>query len=156
MKASIRPALTVMAPALLLSQCAPTPQPQKVAVVDVAPGHWVKVSSSPPTYYPRGLAADVPTDHRSGEWVSTGDDLGTRFFIPFKGISGGERHGLLQEALAYRTEEKRSRIAEEDRIKSGAVVTTAALTPVAITAAAAIAVIAPWWYFRDRWPEGHP
>ena len=91
MKASIRPALTVtlLAPALLLSQCAPTTPPQKVAVVAVAPGHWVKVSARPPTYYPRGVANDVPTDHRSSDWVSSADDRGTRFFIPF-GVTGGQ------------------------------------------------------------------
>lgn len=144
---------------LLLSQCAPTgQQPVKNVVknaVAISAERWVKISANPPTFYPRGVAAGVQTDFRSGEWVSTEDDHGTRFFIPFKGIPGGQREALLQEALAHRSDRKRSRIAEEDRVKPEVLVTTAALMPIIIPAMTAVAVIAPWWYFRDRWPEGH-
>jgi hypothetical protein len=76
--------------------------------------HWVKVSSQPPTYYPRGVAADHPTDHWSGEWVDTGDDHGTRYFIPFRELGGIDRQRLVNEALSARSERKLAAIADED------------------------------------------
>lgn len=79
----------------------------------VTRSHWVKVSSRPPTFYPRGVAADCPTDHWAGEWVFTGDDLGTRYFIPFHGL-GVDRQSLLHLALAARSERKLTQIAIEN------------------------------------------
>jgi hypothetical protein len=76
--------------------------------------HWVKVSSQPPTYYPRGVAADHPADHWSGEWVDTGDDHGTRYFIPFHGLGGSDRQMLVKEALSRRSGRKLAVIAAED------------------------------------------
>ena len=80
-------------------------------------GHWTKVSSSPPTYYPRGVPVGIPTEHWSGEWVYTGDDLGSRYFIPFHGASrsGADRKQLVNEALSARSERKLEAIAAEDR-----------------------------------------
>jgi hypothetical protein len=83
------------------------------AVSDGASQHWVKVSSRPPTFYPRGVAADYPTDFRSGEWVYTGDAQGTRFFIPLRGIVGIPRKTLIDEALSARSEEKKRQIAAD-------------------------------------------
>ena len=106
--------------ALLLSQCAPsapsapTP-PQAAAPTVISKQHWVQVSSRPPTFYPRGVAADVPTDWHSGEWVVTGDEQGSRFFIPFQGIGATRRQVLLDEALAAVSEKKLQQIAAEDR-----------------------------------------
>lgn len=76
--------------------------------------YWVKVSSQPPTYYPRGVAADHPTDHWSGEWVDTGDDRGTRYFIPFRDLGGIDRQMLVTEALSRRSERKLAIIEAED------------------------------------------
>jgi len=106
--------------ALLLSQCAPTPPaaptpPQAAAPVAFSSHHWVRVSPRPPTFYPRGVAADTPTDLHSGEWVYTKDDRDTRFFIPFRGCGGVPRETLVNEAMAARSEKKMRQIAAEDR-----------------------------------------
>jgi hypothetical protein len=74
----------------------------------------VKVSAQPPTYYPRGVAADCPTDHWSGDWVDTGDEQGTRYFIPFRSLGGTNRQMLLNDALARRSERKLAAIEAED------------------------------------------
>jgi hypothetical protein len=100
-----------------LVSCGSTqPKPPPVlAVPKSAPGsHWVKVSSRPPTFYPRGVPASAPTDHRNGEWVYTGDDQGTRFFIPHHPRATTSREILLEEALAARSQRKLDQIAAED------------------------------------------
>ena len=88
--------------------------PQVDAARPLAQTHWVQVSSRPPTYYPRGVAANCPTDHQSGEWVYTDDARGTRYFIPLHGVRRIPRQSLVQEALAARSEKKLGRIAAED------------------------------------------
>lgn len=95
---------------ILLTQCAPLdhsvkPQPHS--------GHWVKVSSDPPTFYPSGVSAGCPTDLKSGEWVYTGDTRNTRYFIPFRGC-GARRPTLIKEALSARCEQKLNQIKSED------------------------------------------
>lgn len=80
----------------------------------VTRSQWVKVSSQPPIYYPRGVAANTPTDHWSGEWVDTGDEHGTRYFVPFRGLGGTDRQMLVKEALSQRSEKKLAVIAAED------------------------------------------
>jgi hypothetical protein len=107
----------ILPAALLLSQCAPTAgkRPQTDTVVPVSSQRWVKVSSRPPTFYPRGVAADSPTDHQSGEWVHTGDAQDTRYFIPLHGLVGVPRQTLVNEALSARSKQKVSQIAAEDR-----------------------------------------
>jgi hypothetical protein len=103
--------------ALLMIQCAPTggAPPRTVTVVPVSIQHWVKVSSRPLTFYPRGVAADAPTDCLSGEWVHTGDAQDTRYFIPFHGLGGIPRQTLVNEALSARSDKKLRQIAAEDR-----------------------------------------
>jgi hypothetical protein len=94
--------------AISLSSCGTTPhQPQ--APTGLAPyqsvtasGHWVKVRSNPPTWYPRGTRSDCPIDFRSGEWVKTDNHDGTRLFIPFHVTGEIPRKTLLKEALAAR------------------------------------------------------
>ena len=76
--------------------------------------NWVKVSSQPPTYCPRGVAADHPTDHCSGEWVYTDDENGTRYFIPLRGL-GDRREALVHDALSARSERKLAQVDAEDR-----------------------------------------
>lgn len=63
---------------------------------------WVKVSSKPPTWYPRGVPADHPTDYRSGEWIYLKDNADTRFFIPLHGLLLEKRKALETEAMAAR------------------------------------------------------
>lgn len=94
--------------AISLSSCATTPQqphaPSRPALDETvaASGHWVKVRSNPPTWYPRGTRSDCPTGFRSGEWVETGDRDGTRYFIPLHVSGGIPRKTLVKEALAAR------------------------------------------------------
>ena len=82
--------------------------------VSASRSQWVKVSTQPPTYYPRGISADAATDHWSGEWVYTDDENETRYFIPFRGLGGLDRQSLVKEALSARSESKMAQIAEED------------------------------------------
>jgi hypothetical protein len=116
MQASNRPlfAAIILPAALLLCQCATTP-PRVSTSALVAGGHWVQVASHPPTFYPRGVAADCETDGHSGEWVDSADAQGSRFFIPFHGLGGVPRKTLVNEALATRSEQKVQQIAAEDR-----------------------------------------
>jgi hypothetical protein len=71
--------------------------------------NWVKVRSNPPTWYPRGTRSDCPTDFRSGEWVETGDQQGTRYFIPLRVTGPTPRQTLVNEALAARSTCKKLR-----------------------------------------------
>lgn len=101
-----------------LVSCAGTP-PQSHASAKAsqpvrATDHWVKVRSNPPTYYPRGTSSDCPTDFQSGEWVHTGDDKDTRYFIPLRGLGSERRANLLHEALAARSTKMKKQIARED------------------------------------------
>ena len=75
---------------------------------------WVKVRSNPPTWYPRGTPADCPTDHRSGEWIHTGDSQGTSYFIPLHGMARDQRKSLVKDALAARSTRKQALVAAED------------------------------------------
>lgn len=146
--------MLVLPSALLLNQCAQThaPKPETPAVSSVASNHWVKVSSRPPIFYPRGVSADCATDFRSGEWVSTENASDTRFFIPFKGIAPARRQALLQEALALRSEKKRDQIKNEGKLNAttvGAAATAVALSPVilpAFVAAEVLGTFVPWIY----------
>jgi hypothetical protein len=96
---------------MLLVSCA---SPSKNQPAPIVSQHWVNVSSHPPTFYPRGVAPDCPTDSRSGEWVYTGDAKGTRFFIPLRGIVGIPRQTLVQEAMDARSEKIQRQIGQDD------------------------------------------
>ena len=48
-------------------------------------GHWQLIRKKPPTYFPKGIPADHPTDFRDGSWVYAGDKQSSRFFIPAHG-----------------------------------------------------------------------
>ncbi len=107
-RVAVNRALILLLFAISLSSCATTSQ-QPHAPSRIAPdpsgavsGHWVKVRSNPPTWYPRGTRSDCPTDFRNGEWVDTGDRDGTRYFIPLHVSGGIPRETLLKEALAAR------------------------------------------------------
>ena len=126
------PAIMILPAALLLSQCASTAgkRPQTDTVVPVSSQRWVKVSSRPPTFYPRGVAPDSPTDHQSGEWVHTGDAQDTRYFIPLHGLVGVPRQTLVNEALSARSKQKVSQIAAEDPSYAERIVYYTLMTPV--------------------------
>ncbi|MFT6242911.1 MAG: hypothetical protein ACJAQT_005023 [Akkermansiaceae bacterium] len=71
---------------------------------------WVKVDSKPPTWYPRGVPADHPTDFKSGEWIYAEDTKNTCFFIPLHGLPPDKRKALKAEAMAARHPETIQRI----------------------------------------------
>ncbi|MCF7674302.1 MAG: hypothetical protein K9N23_00905 [Akkermansiaceae bacterium] len=78
---------------VVISSCSTTPRNTTPGTqgAQIASNSWKKVSSNPPTWYPRGVAADHPTDHNSGEWVYTDDAEGTRFFVPLHGLPAVKR-----------------------------------------------------------------
>lgn len=101
--------------ALLSAACQSSgPPPAAKVLPSAAARHWVKVSSQPPTFYPRGAARDCPTDYRSGDWVQTGDAAGTRYFVPVGDPGGHSSRALLDEALAMQTDRKLAQTAAED------------------------------------------
>jgi|GEM_PF-1426418 len=106
--------------AVLVTSCA-TPRSQlrteptgSSGMAPAVTSQWVKVRSNPPTWYPRGTPADCPTDHRSGEWIRTGDSQGTRFFIPLHVTQTIPRQTLIKDALAARSTRKQAQVAAED------------------------------------------
>ena len=110
------PGLAGLISVITMTSCQTTstpPDATRVAMSSAA-AKWVMVSSQPPTYYPRGVPADCPTDHWSGEWVITGDERGTRYFIPLHGLDG-KRQALVHDALAARSPRKLAQIADEER-----------------------------------------
>lgn len=110
------PALACLISGMALTACQTTsnsPGPTRVPM-STAAANWVKVSSQPPTYYPAGVPADCPTDHFSGEWVYTGDERGSRYFIPLHGLDGIRRQILVADALGNLSDQKRNQINAED------------------------------------------
>ena len=103
------PVLTALC---LVTSCSTTPKAQEVN--PAPPSQWVKACSQPPTWYPRGTAANCVTDHTTGEWIYTEDAQGTRFFIPLHGLPADRRKTLLAEAFAARNPDKSRRIANEE------------------------------------------
>lgn len=111
------PGLAGLLLAMALTSCqnlSNSPDTMRVPM-STAAANWVKVSSQPPTYYPVGVPVDCPTDHFSGEWVYTGDEQGTRYFIPLHGLDEIRRQILIADALENLSEDKRARINAEDR-----------------------------------------
>ena len=96
----------------LASSCSTSQPPQAGSESHTA--QWVKVKESPPTWYPRGVSADHPTDHNNGEWIYTEDEVGTRYFIPIHGLPPDRRQALLADAWASRSPEKSQRIHDEE------------------------------------------
>jgi hypothetical protein len=90
-------AVMIVFAVLTLNQCSPSSDtiPQPTGAGASSSRHWVKVSSRPPTFYPRGVAADCATDVHSGEWVYTDDAQGTRYFIPVRDWGRTPRQTLI-------------------------------------------------------------
>ena len=118
-------AALILPAAMLLCQCATTAgtPPRATTSVTAPSHHWVKVSSRPPTFYPRGVAADCPTDFHNGEWIHAGDAADTRYFIPLRGIASDRRKVLLDAALAARAPNKVRQIACDDAMHASAIPT---------------------------------
>lgn len=94
--------------ALTLVSCSTEPQARQGSTpVTLQPAHWYKARSNPPTYFPKGVPADHPTDFDEGSWVMTGDAVGTRYFIPVRGV---DSRALTAEALTTMTPERRKEL----------------------------------------------
>jgi len=98
-------------------QTSGVPQPQ-VQTACYQSGHWTRVATKPPTYYPQGVASDTPTDWSCGEWFRLCDAADTRYYIPFKLPAGRNRQRLVNEVCALRTEDYDRQIAKEDTEES--------------------------------------
>jgi len=77
--------------------------------------HWVKASDHPPSYVVRGYDPTAGTTYSEGEWIETGDEPGSRFFIPYKVTGPVSKPDLVREAMGARTEKKRQEIASHNR-----------------------------------------
>lgn len=77
----------------------PKPQPVGPVTSALQSGHWKRIQTKPPTYFPTETPADQSTDYRDGFWVDAGDSQGTRFFIPAHGTQLSQEH-LIAEAHA--------------------------------------------------------
>ena len=93
-------------------QSAGVAQPQGAAARYHA-DHWTKASAKPPVYYPRGVAANAPSNFMDGEWFRVCDAADTRYFIPFKLPPGPDRRSLVSEVCSLRTDDYRRQIAKE-------------------------------------------
>ncbi len=104
--------------AAVTSSCATSKKSDPSTHVAPAIGRsWVKVKSKPPTWYPRGVPADHPTDFYSGEWFYLEDTADTRFFIPIHGLLPDKRKALKAEAMAARHPDTIQRITSEERVR---------------------------------------
>ena len=81
--------------------------------VVLQPAHWWKARNNPPTYFPKGVPADHPTTASDGMWVMTGDPVGTRYFIPVRGVN---TEALTAEALTTRTPEQLRKIEKGENV----------------------------------------
>ena len=105
--------------ASMMSSCSSEPRKvdQSKHTVSKISNSWVKVRSRPPTWYPRGVPADHPTDFSNGSWTEAEDSLGTRFFIPTHGLPVALRKSLKAEALAARHPARAREMATEGVVK---------------------------------------
>lgn len=90
--------LFTLAMCMCFGACQSTGSPYSGPSALVA-GDWHRVSASPPTYFPEGIARDHPTDFRGGLWVYAGDSQGTRFFIPTGGADDLTEEALTAQAF---------------------------------------------------------
>lgn len=67
-------------------------------VVKVQSPQWYKVSSNPPSYFPKGLSKHAETSAYHGFWVNGGD--GSMWFVPKNGINGLSAAQLKADALS--------------------------------------------------------
>jgi hypothetical protein len=94
-------------------QTSGVPEPQ-VPTARYQPGHWKRVTTNPPTYYPQGVDSDSPTAWANGEWYRVCDAADSRYFVPFKLPDGRDRQTLVSEVQSLRTADYRRQMAKED------------------------------------------
>lgn len=105
---SVGLALTV---ATLLGACQSTPTSQQEgkstndaqqALVDRPKllENWYLVSREPPTFYPKGLPEDAPTEGGHGEWVEARNRT-VRWFVPYGGVGELSIEQLRKEAFDW-------------------------------------------------------
>lgn len=82
-------------------------------------GHWKRVRTNPPTYFPAGTPADHPTDYLDGVWVDSGDSQGSRFFIPDHGTALSQEHLVAEAQQAMTPEAKAALKGKGRRIVAG-------------------------------------
>lgn len=97
---------------MTLVSCQNTPI-QKTSPVDKS--HWVKTSHQPPSYVARGYDPAAGTTSSEGEWIETGDAVGSRYFIPFRVTEPLSKTELVKEAMAARTEKKQRAITSDNK-----------------------------------------
>ncbi len=117
--------------------------------------HWVKIAAHPPTYFPRGVSANVPTTLHHGEWVETGDARGSRYFIPFKLPAGTSRRSLIEEAQSARTVKRLRQIQAEDAemLKNRTIDSTKSAPLIALGTIATLG-FCPTIFVDTEWREG--
>jgi hypothetical protein len=100
------------------------------------PENWYKVREKPPTYFPKGVSKNHPTEQSDGMWVTTGDAAGTLYFIPNRGVGTTT---LVAEALTQVTPQQRKlqNRSEDSSLSPGIVKDAIGGTAVAITSVAA-------------------
>lgn len=110
--AHVRRCLAGVLTVAMLASCQ-SAKVQKTAAVDKS--HWVKASDHPPSYVARGYDAASGTTYSEGEWIETGDEQGSRYFIPYKVTGPVRKPELVKEAMAARTEKKQEEIVAHNR-----------------------------------------
>ena len=111
-------------------------------------GNWKRVSDDPPTYFPKGLAAGSSTQPWDGSWVNSGDEKGTRFFVPARAVGGVSAKTLSAEAHAAMTSEEKAKREELVLHKD---VEKALLIPVVIAVIAGVIVLMALPDDDDTW-----
>jgi hypothetical protein len=106
---AIVPLILVLLSTCTLVSCQPPPP-----VNALKSGHWQQVQQSPSIYFPKEIPAAHPTTFRDGYWVYSGDQRGTRFFIPFHGTDLSAEE-LVEEAQATMTPAAREELDSRDR-----------------------------------------
>jgi hypothetical protein len=105
---SITSCLGILSIIVMITSCGTSSSGRQVSSsVPYQSGHWFKAQSQPPTYFPKGVPADHPTSASDGVWVMTGDSVGTRYFIPVRGV---DTDTLTAEAMSMMTAEKREAV----------------------------------------------
>jgi hypothetical protein len=77
-------------------------------------GHWKQIRSTPPTFFPRETPIDHPVGFEDGYWVHSGDEKGTRFFIPIRHTDIPSDQ-LIAEAQACMTPEAKKSLLRRQR-----------------------------------------
>lgn len=113
-------------------------------------GKWKQVKKQPPTYYPKGVSANAPTDLHDGFWVRSRKPDGPRFFIPADGVGPHSAEELITEAQASADRLPDPSEEREEKIENG--IKTAVMVPLAIAVLAGILWLWAQEEDDDDWP----